>query len=192
MNSLRQRIPFKYPSDSSSTEEPLVLDEQEQDELIDKLRTRNSTSDRQHRLGLQLTIALSCILHLVYLFSDQDSPLFAMFPAGPSGKGSPLPLSRLVTMVDVLFHVNLGVLVHPWPMRGSHIVSFPLSYMYAFAWSAIPPTLSLLAGKAWQTTAWWSMMLITTWVSHVVQAWIEETDEGFSEFEKMKYQAAGA
>ncbi|KAH7908044.1 hypothetical protein BJ138DRAFT_1128726 [Hygrophoropsis aurantiaca] len=193
MTTLRQRIPFNYPSDSNHSEELLILDDQEQDELIDQLRIQNSTSDQQHKLALQVLIALSSVLHLIYLFSNQDSPLFAVFPPGPEGKGFPLPLSRLVAFMDIFFHVNLCLLVHPYRVTDhASRIAIPLSYTITFAWSAIPFIFSILGGRVWQVTMWWSLMAIITSMSYTIQTWIEEANDNLSKFERMKYKAAGA
>ncbi|KAK0487656.1 hypothetical protein IW261DRAFT_632773 [Armillaria novae-zelandiae] len=100
MNSLRQRItrPFR---DDDEDDDNHIPDQQEQEELINKLRTENAQSDVQAIRTIQIVVVLSAIAHLLLLFT-------------------PAPA---LTLLVLLIHVNLILHIH-------HVaqVSYPLTY----------------------------------------------------------------
>ncbi|KAG2338466.1 hypothetical protein BDR05DRAFT_691229 [Suillus weaverae] len=154
MDALRRRNPFKYSPEPSESHDTHILDEQEQSELIDKIKSLNATSNSQNRIALQITLALSFLLHIIYIFSDYNSPLGVVFP--PVGRPeSPLHLSPVLTLLAIILHANAALLTHPRNLVLAKRRITPLHYSVAFGLSAISPTISVLSGKTWQTTAWW-------------------------------------
>ncbi|PIL22516.1 hypothetical protein GSI_15205 [Ganoderma sinense ZZ0214-1] len=57
---VRQRVPFRFSEDGNL--EGRTLDEQEQEEVIDRLRKQNEDSDTIYYTGLQVLIGLSLVM----------------------------------------------------------------------------------------------------------------------------------
>ncbi|OAX42836.1 hypothetical protein K503DRAFT_682506 [Rhizopogon vinicolor AM-OR11-026] len=191
MDTLRRRNPFKYPSENSQLDETYIMDEQEQSEHIDNLKRLNATSNSQNRTMLQITLALSVLLHIIYIFSDYNSPLVAVFPPS-GGQETPLYLSPVLTLLAIVLHANAALLTQPrnLVLAGRRITALP--YNAALGLSAIPPAISVLSGKTWQTTAWWCTGAFLTWIVHAANMWIVQGNESISELETLKYISAGA
>ncbi|KAG2129461.1 hypothetical protein DEU56DRAFT_741347 [Suillus clintonianus] len=191
MDALRRRNPFKYSSELSELHDTHVLDEQEQSELIDNIKNLNAASNNQNRIALQITLALSCLLHIIYIFSDYSSPLVVVFP--PAGRPEPpLYLSPVLTLLAIILHANAALLTHPRNLFLAKRQITPLAYNVAFGLSAISPTISILSGKTWQTTAWWCTAAFLTWIVYASNKWIVQEQQSISELERMKYISAGA
>ncbi|KAG1833988.1 hypothetical protein DFJ58DRAFT_222035 [Suillus subalutaceus] len=191
MDALRRRNPFKYSSEPSESHDTHILDEQEQSELIDNIKSLNATSNSQNRIALQITLALSFLLHIIYIFSDYNSPLIVVFPPA-SRPESPLYLSPVLTLLAIILHANAALLTYPRKLILAKRRITPLPYSVAFGLSAISPTTSVLSGKTWQTTAWWCTAAFLTWIVHASNKWIVQEQESISELERMKYISAGA
>ncbi|KAG2757991.1 hypothetical protein P692DRAFT_20710190 [Suillus brevipes Sb2] len=191
MDALRRRNPFKYSSEPSESHDTHILDEQEQSELIDNIESMNAASNSQNRIALQITLALSFLLHVIYIFSDYSSPLHSVFP--PAGRPeSPLYLSPVLALFAIILHANAALVTHPRNLVLAQRRITPLPSSIAFGLSAITPTISVLSGKTWQTTAWWCTTAFLTWVVHASNKWIVQEQESISELERMKYISAGA
>ncbi|KAG1751130.1 hypothetical protein EDB19DRAFT_1628555 [Suillus lakei] len=191
MDALRRRNPFKYSSESSESHDTHILDEQEQSELIDNIKSLNATSNNQNRIALQITLALSFLLHIIYIFSNYNSPLVIVFPPA-SRPEPPLYLNPVLTFLAMILHANAALLTHPRNFILAKRRITPLPYSVAFGLSAISPTISVLSGKTWQTTAWWCTAAFLIWIVHVSNKWIVQEQESVSELERMKYISAGA
>ncbi|KAJ8582497.1 hypothetical protein M405DRAFT_776438 [Rhizopogon salebrosus TDB-379] len=191
MDTLRQRNPFKFSSEYSESDDTYIMDEQEQSEQIRNLKKRNATSNSRNRTMLQVTVALSVLLHIICILSDYNSPLVAVFP--PAGRlDPPLSLSPVLTLLAILLHANAALLTQPREMvlAGQRIT--PLPYNVALGLSAIPPTISVLSGQMWQTTVWWCTTAFLTWIVYASNMWIVQGHEIISELERLKYVSAGA
>jgi hypothetical protein len=187
MTSLRKRVPFKFASESTDQEDDHVLDEQEQEELIASLRDENLASNQHYLLVLQVTVALSCLLHLIFLVSPTNPLLVFASTAEPD---IPIPLLIPFTLLAIAIHLDLGLLLYP--DRSTLTDIQPLSYLPLFGLSAVSPCLSLLLGRSWLTVAWWSVTGGVVWVAHSVQGWMDKGDQSITELEGMQYVAPGA
>ncbi|KAH0832115.1 hypothetical protein J3R83DRAFT_13024 [Lanmaoa asiatica] len=190
MQAIRKRNPFTFESENHVNGRG-VLDEQEQAEMVDHIKEQNISSNKQNRIALQLMLGLSCILYVIYMLSDRTTPLFAIFPP-PLGAGranAPLDMSGILAYVAILVHVNLSLIVHPWNVVIAGRVIRAIGFLETFAWSAAAPLLSVYSGRAWQTTAWWCIPALLTYVVYAVHGWIRKADEDVSELEKLKYRA---
>ncbi|KAK0504215.1 hypothetical protein EDD18DRAFT_491215 [Armillaria luteobubalina] len=100
MNSLRRRTTRPFRDDDEDNDD-YVLDQQEQEELISKLRIQNAQSDVQAIRAIQIVVVLSAIAHLLFLFTTAPA----------------------LTLLVLLIHVNLLLHIH-------HVaqVSYPLTY----------------------------------------------------------------
>ncbi|OJA09637.1 hypothetical protein AZE42_01388 [Rhizopogon vesiculosus] len=191
IDTLRRRNPFKYPSENSQSDETYIMDEQEQSEHIDNLKRLNATSNSQNRAMLQTTLALSFLLHMVYIFSDYNSPLVAVFPPS-GGQETSLYLSPVLTLLVIVLHANAALLTQPQNLVLARRRITALPYNVALGLSAIPPAISVLSGKTWQTTAWWCTGAFLTWIVHAANMWIVQGNESISDLETLKYISAGA
>ncbi|KAG1750925.1 hypothetical protein EDD22DRAFT_916043, partial [Suillus occidentalis] len=115
--------------------------------------------------------------HVIYILSDYSSPLYS---------SCPWHSSRSSSMQTLLWFT------HPRNFVLAERRITPLPSSVAFGLSAIAPTISVLSGKTWQTTAWWCTTAFLTWVVHASNKWIVQEQESISELERMKYISAGA
>ncbi|TFK40807.1 hypothetical protein BDQ12DRAFT_734000 [Crucibulum laeve] len=195
MDTIRRRVPFKF-SEEKEEKETEVLDEQEQDELIEKLRRENEISNRQYLVLIRVVLALSALLQFVFLFSpSKSSPLFSLFPAASVGEDLSMPLPTLFIMLSLFVHLNLAFLFHPNEIRMLLQLNqnpSPLSYELLYTLSAVPPTLSAFLWRPWQTTLWWCFTPMIVFIVHTVMSAIDNGNESIADLETMKYVAPGA
>jgi hypothetical protein len=129
--------------------------------------------------------------HVIYIFSDYSSPFYSVFPPA-GGPESPLYLSPVLTLLAIILHANAALVTHPRNLVLAKRRITPLPFNVAFGLSAISPTISVLRGKTYQTTAWWCTAAFLTWMVHASNKWIVQEQESISELERMKYISAGA
>ncbi|EIW81068.1 hypothetical protein CONPUDRAFT_82141 [Coniophora puteana RWD-64-598 SS2] len=186
VNAVRQRIPYKF---AAEPEDEHILDEQEQEQLVERFRRQNNASNQRHLIGLQIVVTLSCLLHVIYAFSDLTSPLENLFPS--TIPDSPLPLSRPLAMISVICHVN--IIMDMVPNNPSlNELHLPFKLVYILAWGALPPFFSLLVGKSCNTTAWWCFLEIVSGLVFFVRRWIGQADANITGLQKIRYTASGA
>lgn len=194
MDSFRRRIPFKF-SEHESGEDAEVLDEQQQDAVVEKLRRANAVASAQYQLMLRTVLALSALLQLVFLFSpSKQSPLLIIFPSSVEHEPS-IPFPSCFTLLSLFLHLNLAILCHPDLVRVHlQLNNNPrsLSYELLYSMSAVPPTLSLFLQKTWQTTVWWCSPALIIFIVQSVMEAIETGNQGVAELESLKYVAPGA
>ncbi|KDQ62335.1 hypothetical protein JAAARDRAFT_122292 [Jaapia argillacea MUCL 33604] len=197
MESLRKRVPFKLSSDSSGDnfEETRILDEQEQEEIIEELKREISKSSSQYTSALVLVVGLSCLLQFISLLKPPTEhpfvPIFSSDIAEPA-----IPGARPFTVLHILIHANLllSLLFDQNWVKDLELGQFrlPTSYTHMLLASAIAPILSVILGKTWATTGWWSVTILVSLLVQTVQGWLEAGNENIVELEKMRYVARGA
>ncbi|KAK0464282.1 uncharacterized protein EV420DRAFT_1760335 [Desarmillaria tabescens] len=118
MSSLRQRItrPFRDDDDGDNH----ILDQQEQEELISKLRIENAQSDVQVIRATQVVVVLSAIAHFFFLFTTAPA----------------------LTLLVLLIHVNLLLHIH-------HVAQVSYQLTYALSLVAPTLYLFLGSPVAW-------------------------------------------
>ncbi|KAF9221562.1 hypothetical protein BS17DRAFT_784948 [Gyrodon lividus] len=193
MQAVRKRNPFTFQSDNGGDDQ-VVLDEQEQAELVERIKEQNVTSNSQNRVALQVMLGLSCILHVIYWFSDRKSPLFAIFPPSPEAgeANAPLDISGVLAYLTILIHVNLSLIIYPRSVVIARRTIRAIGFLETFVWSAVAPLISMYLGKVWQTTVWWCTSGFLTCIIYAVHGWTRKADEDVSKLEKLRYRAAGA
>ncbi|KAG6377162.1 hypothetical protein JVT61DRAFT_1214 [Boletus reticuloceps] len=214
MQAIRKRNPFTFQSEHQDNGRA-VLDEQEQAEVVDRIKEQHVSSNNQNRIALQAMLGLSCLLcvvsvpcssmpfrpeppccrrYVLYMLSDRRTPLFAIFPPPPeAGRATaPLDMSGLLAYVAILVHVNLSLIVHPWNVVIAGRAIRAIGFWETFVWSAAGPLLSMYSGRAWQTTVWWCIPGFLTYVVYAVHGWIRKADEDMLELAKLQYKAPGA
>lgn len=173
MQALRRRIPFAV--EDGSGDDPRVLDEQEQDELIHQLRTRAHRTNTHYIFAAYLLLSLSTIAHLINAFTR--SP-----PA-------------LLTFLSLVAHLNLFLYIFPSRIRSGrnefHLPS-PLPFGFTYSLSAVAPTLSLFIGHSWKTVVWWCITPAMVYTIQVVKMSVYEINESISTLERLKYRSPGA
>jgi hypothetical protein len=132
---------------------------------------------------------------LIYLFSPSKSiPILAILPSNNPNANAPIPLSNLLTCNSLMIHLGLALLLYPEKLQAwfqsRNLKPLPYPAMYTF--SAIAPVLSVLSGRAWQTTVWWSLTGALVSVVQTVQESIIQGNQSVAELEKLKYVAPGA
>ncbi|KAI0670767.1 hypothetical protein C8Q78DRAFT_1069514 [Trametes maxima] len=203
MTAVRQRIPFRFTEDEGP--EGHILDEQEQEEVIERLRKQSTGSNTVYLIGLQGVIGLSLLLHFLYISrSPKQSPLAALFPDTPAS--SPVPLATPLALLQVFIHFNLSLNVlgmfpldhplrqaprsgvfPPWtrlPISVSHPVTLSIP--------AAAPIYALFLGQSWPDVLWWATSGIITAVVVVALKWMKDEEEEITTLEKLRYTARGA
>ncbi|KAI0076348.1 hypothetical protein K474DRAFT_1684890 [Panus rudis PR-1116 ss-1] len=199
--SIRQRIPFKFSEDATG-EEDRILDEQEQEELIQKLKSESESRTTQYTLTIHVLLGLCYILQIIYLFkSSKESPILALFP-NDIAVNEHLPAPNLWTLTNLFTLLNLTIHLLPQshPVRQSlrqlhsspYTYFLPLPFPLLFSISAVPPTLALMLRRHWQEFAWWCFAPFMTWFVHSAEKWAREEAEGIQNLEKLRYDAKGA
>ncbi|KAI0648034.1 hypothetical protein C8Q79DRAFT_548549 [Trametes meyenii] len=204
MTAVRQRIPFRFSEDEGS--EGHILDEQEQEEVIERLREQSAGSNTVYLIGLQGVIGLSILLsHFLYILrSPKQSPLVALFPDTPSSE--PVPLATPLTLLQVLIHCNLSLYVlslfppgHPLrqALRGSAFPAWvrlpiPISQPAALFIPAVAPVYALVLGRSWPDVLWWATSGIITAVVVAALKWMKDEEQEIATLEKLRYTARGA
>ncbi|KAF5369320.1 hypothetical protein D9758_002742 [Tetrapyrgos nigripes] len=199
MDQLRRRIPFR--AEDNGEDENTVLDESEQEELIQRLKKQNETLNTQYQLAMQVIIALSAFIHLVYLFNPTEEPLLFFFPSSLHTQTGSKPLPRPFTLLSLIVHCNLFLRVHLGAIHNSglqmrigdfHLNLHPLPYSISYALALVAPTVCLFFGRSWLTAAWWSVTLGIVFTAQTMQDAIISGNEGISALEKLRYTAPGA
>ncbi|KAI0822311.1 hypothetical protein BC628DRAFT_1412417 [Trametes gibbosa] len=200
MAAIRQRVPFRFSE--GEEQEDRILDEQEQEAVIDRLREKSASSNVVYRGGLQTAIALSFFLHVLYILrSPTHSPLAVVFPEAPSGP--PIPLAPLFALLQVAVHCNLSLNVLPPTHRIRQIVHarslppslrppIPLSHPATLLAPAIAPVYALLLGQGRADVLWWITTGALTTIVFLAMKWMKEEEEEITGLEKLRYTARGA
>ncbi|KAL0961094.1 hypothetical protein HGRIS_006076 [Hohenbuehelia grisea] len=200
MENIRQRLPFKFSDSEDNTTPSEILDEQEQDEVIQDLRRRNSSSNQHYGLAGLIILFLSFLLHVVFLFSSRKaSPLLSILPSEIIDPDPPLPLVSLFSLISLALHLNLAILLDPQRARsllggefGEQISLHYLSYQFSYAIAAVAPTLCLFLGRSWQTIVWWCFPIGLIYITQSLQQAIAQGHESIMALEAMRYRAPGA
>jgi len=167
----------------------------EQDELIDRLRKENEAVNRTYLVALKFLVALSFILcvfklivirlHLTQprqLTTFKNNPLLTIYPI--RGPAPSIPLPVIFTILSLFIHLNLAF--------SFSLETIKLPYQLMYSLSAVAPTLSLFLQKPWQTTVWWCVTPLVVYINQTVMDAFQETVQGISDLEQMKYTAPGA
>ncbi|RXW22502.1 hypothetical protein EST38_g3369 [Candolleomyces aberdarensis] len=192
MENLRRRVPFKQSEDELEDQER-ILDEQEQETVVEKLRTANAHANTQYQFMIQVLLGLSMVAQIFYLFTpSKRTPLENIFPVS-SPSDSPLPLSTILTLIYIGVHVNLLLLCRS-PLFNLFFIELvkPLPFDLTYALSAVGPALSLFLQKPWQTTVWWCFNPLIVFITQTVVEAIEAGNNSVAELEGMRYTAPGA
>ncbi|KAI0372190.1 hypothetical protein BV20DRAFT_940340 [Pilatotrama ljubarskyi] len=197
---MRQRIPFRFSEDGE--QEGHIMDEQEQDQVIDRLRQESVSSNTTYLLGLQAVVGLSIVLHTLYILrSQKQSPLAVLFPDAPAAPR--MPLASILAWFQVAIHCNLSLNLLPpsHPIRRaaqtSHLPPFvrppiPLSHPASLIALAVAPVYALLLGQSWVEFLWWSTTGILAGIVGISLKWIEDEEAQIAELERLRYTARGA
>ncbi|KAF8899728.1 hypothetical protein CPB85DRAFT_185760 [Mucidula mucida] len=132
MDSLRRRVPFTI-KDEDEEESDHVLDEQEQEELIQSLRTANAASDRKALILLYAILGMSFFAQLV-----RFTPL---------------------TLMPLIVHLNLLLILRHHPQAFSFQLTYATAFVaptlalflgYSVAWWCLTPNLAALEGMRYR------------------------------------------
>ncbi|KXN88076.1 hypothetical protein AN958_07535, partial [Leucoagaricus sp. SymC.cos] len=194
MDPLRRRTTFKFSEDDDGHER--IFDEQEQDEVIQKLREQSERSKEQQLIFARVLVALSSILQFIHLLTPtRTNPVLVIFPEDTPSPKSTIPFTTGFTLLSLFIHLNLAVLFHPDEVRTHLQLTHnpkPLSYGMLYALSAVSPTLSLFLHLPWQTTTWWLFTAVIVFIVQNMMDTVESSSQGISELESMRYVSRGA
>jgi len=201
--SIRQRIPFHF---SENPEDDHVLDEQEQEELIESLKSQSFAAASQYMLLGQVVLALSALLHIIYVLKwDKLSPLYAILLARWHPAPSALiPFPDLFATLNIFLHANLSLLLLPPygsirrslsslpPPLEAYSLPLPVLHPLIAGLSVLTPALALLRQCSWPDVAWWCTPPAMSWFVYSLRSWTDQNVEEIRELERLRYDARGA
>ncbi|KAI0335871.1 hypothetical protein GY45DRAFT_1239731 [Cubamyces sp. BRFM 1775] len=198
MSEIRQRVPFRFSEEGDQDNH--ILDEQEQEELIDRLRQASSSSNAIYLWGLQAVVGLSILLHGMYLFrSPRQSPFAVFSPNAPPE--APIPFATFLAFLQtaILCNLSLNLLPQSHPIRHAlrtDALPFQLplqsSHLVALLAPGVAPACALLLGQSWVDTLWWCTAGIVMALVAIVLRWMREEENEIAELENLRYTARGA
>ncbi|KAI0754993.1 hypothetical protein C8Q80DRAFT_1142322 [Daedaleopsis nitida] len=197
---VRQRVPFRFSEDGE--DDGRILDEQEQEEVIGRLRKENEDSNAAYHIALQIVIGLSFIIHVLFLFSGSKlSPLANVLPGPPPTAA--VPFATALTLLQLLIHLNLSLYSLPPKHRYRHLVPhaalprslelpLPLAHPISIILTIVAPTYALLLGRGYADVIWWAVPGALTGLVALVKKWMRDGEKDVAELEKLRYTARGA
>ncbi|KAH9891673.1 hypothetical protein C8Q73DRAFT_82831 [Cubamyces lactineus] len=198
MSAIRQRVPFRFTDEGD--QDNRILDEQEQEELIDRLRQASSSSNAIYLWSLQAVIGLSILLHGLYLLrSPRQSPFAVFSPDAPTG--APVPFATLLTFLQIaiLCNLSLNLLPQNHPLRHTLRTDalplqlpLPSSHVAALLAPVFAPAYAILLGQSWVDMVWWSTTGIVVALVAIILRWMKEEENEIAELENLRYTARGA
>ncbi|KAJ7044168.1 hypothetical protein C8F04DRAFT_1071913 [Mycena alexandri] len=187
MTSIRHRVGFQAAGDDDRDGQPVVLDDVEQEEVIEDLRQSNRQTTARALLLLDVVLAFSALLQLVYLLKDsKTSPLLALFPTAAPEPNLPFPTA--FALLALALHANLALHLHPTLLSRSPL---PIPYSLSYPLAAIDPTLNVFLRHSWQAVAWAAVPAAVVGLTHSVHSTLQEGDEALVQLETLKYRAPG-
>ncbi|TBU28630.1 hypothetical protein BD311DRAFT_722194 [Dichomitus squalens] len=196
---VRQRVPFRFSEDDDL--DGHVLDEQEQEEVLDRLRKQNQNSNAVYYTGLQFVVSLSLLIHAVFTFSSTKiSPLAPLFPDSPS---KPVPFTNALLLLQYMVHGNLILYCLPRKhhmrqmipnasLPRSFSLPLPLSHPAAIVLPLIAPAYATFLGRGIVDVLWWSAAGILSLVVGLATKWMRDAEKDVEELDKLRYTARGA
>jgi len=194
METLRKRVPFSHShTDEFEEDENGILDEQEQDALIQKLKETNRAASQQYLSILQVILVLSFVLQLLSFYTN---PLLVMIPQDIPDSSVDIPLPAVFTFLNLVVHINLALIA----FRDTLTIQYHLSeaptilipYQLCYAIAAVPLALSMFLRRSWQLTTWWGVTLLIVFTIQTVLVSIDQGNESISELESLRYVSPGA
>ncbi|KAH8825369.1 hypothetical protein DL96DRAFT_181229 [Flagelloscypha sp. PMI_526] len=175
METVRRRVPFRFVEDEDGSDnESSILDDDQQEALVSKLRAENAQTNETYTRIVQAFIILSTFLIL-------SSPLNATAQI--------IPYPSFFALIGLLSNVNLFLLITPLFSNGLVPLAYPTNYML----SLVAPTLCLFVADApWASVAWWSIPVVMVCISHIIQDAMETGSQSIEELEATKYFSPGA
>ncbi|KAI1789640.1 hypothetical protein LXA43DRAFT_1020551 [Ganoderma leucocontextum] len=173
---MRQRVPFRFSEDGDS--DGRVLDEQEQEQVIDRLRQQNEDSHTVYCMGLQVVIGISLLMY-------------------------PVPFANALLLLQFLVHGNLIIYCLPPKNLPQRIVSntwllrslslpLPLSHPVSIILPMVAPVYATLLGRGRVDVLWWSATGLLTVIVALATKWMKDAEKDVEELEKLRYRARGA
>jgi len=205
METLRRRIPFQTSEEGQ--EDDRILDEEEQEQVLEALHKENDLRTQQYYTFLQICIAITLFLQLLFLFS-QRTPLHILHPNLKTPAPPLIPLSTLFTMLNIVALLN-SALYLPEDMVLPHAInqiksrvfseaqealstSLPFPLMWGVLLSSLAPAISILGVKDVPQILWWAFPALVVGIAGLVISWIRDTKAELMSLEKLKYEAKGA
>ncbi|KAI9443084.1 hypothetical protein H4582DRAFT_1154573 [Lactarius indigo] len=185
MPDVRKRTPFSFAGDSDDPlRDTTVLDDQEQEQVVQTLKTENDASDRQIWLLLRVVMGFFTFLHALYLFR-RENPLnpFLSYAEPPR-----IPFDVLLALLHTAIVLSLVV----FPRLDGHIQGTRTHYLRLYAAAAIAPIYCALTGQGLTNFVWWCFALTAVVLHHSFHTLIRQGEASISQLEGLKYDARGA
>ncbi|KAF8506317.1 hypothetical protein JB92DRAFT_2962687 [Gautieria morchelliformis] len=213
MNKLKQRSAFKFSNDNEVHEDTQVLDEQEQEEVIEALRSEHASSSRHYYKFLQGCLSFTILLQCWFFVSPRlGTPVHVFIPNVKTPLPNLIPFATWFTLLNIIMLLNLmlhlpkdmsfprllhSILsslmswlpLHIQELAGRH-VPFPITWTAGLFIS--PAIIAMFTVTDIPQILWWSLPNIVLGIVVLVTSWIKQTSLDMERLEKMKYEAKGA
>ncbi|CAE7109395.1 unnamed protein product [Rhizoctonia solani] len=192
---IRQRKTYAFSGDGdSTTEDNLVLDPQEQEEIIHDLRETTRHSNESSARAIVVILAIGIILQLYFLSilvrGDQSTPFTPILDSAIE-TGPLIPLASLFTILHIGVHV-LDIISLAPPLSGLYKYVPEDLLRYGPLTTCIAPLLALFSGRDVAQLAWWCVPVELSALVWVSRGWMASAVEDIAGLEKLRYDLQGA
>ncbi|KAG8732859.1 hypothetical protein FRC11_010458 [Ceratobasidium sp. 423] len=194
-STVRQRRTFGFSDDGDGlTEDNLVLDPQEQEEIIHDLREAARHSNENSARAIAAILAVGVILQLYFLSmlaqGSQSTPLTPIMDSALEAKPL-IPLASLLTILHI--GVHMLDIVSLIPALSALHKSVPGDFSrYGPLSTCIAPLVALLSGRDVAQLAWWCLPAELSALVWVSRGWMTSAVEDVAGLERLRYDVQGA
>ncbi|CAE6448396.1 hypothetical protein ACGC1H_005532 [Rhizoctonia solani] len=194
-STVRQRRTFGFSEDGDGvTEDSLVLDPQEQEEIIHNLREAAKNSNKNSTRTIAAIIVVGTILQLYFLCTliqgSQSTPLTPILDSALEAKPL-IPLALFFTILHIGVHVLDIISLIPGLSKLHKSIPEEIS-RYGPLTTCIAPLLALFSGRDVAQLAWWSVPIELSALVWVSRGWMASAVEDVAGLEKLRYDVQGA
>jgi len=196
-------LPFRSQDDENSGIMPPIMDEQEQEEVVELLRSQNEISNLENTRILQALLSCSLLLQLMFLIGHKNgsswTPISPILSSDARLRQPLIPTSRLWTLLNITQHIH--DMMFSDPHLQSLIPHTPLVNLREqriWAITLLPLTLALILrtsgsqGPDTTQIVWWGIAPAMAGITSLIRQWIREGRQDLQQLTKLKYKSKGA
>ena len=172
----------------------------EQEQWIAELREKAENLDRRIYRQSQVYTGLSCILYAITFprlsecrrtdVKGSYRHVILFFRLSLLDE-TPILFARLFVFIQVLVHVNLLLVLTPTLDTPIHRLAkelphVPLPVPWTLGIASFAPLVSLLSGRSWTQTGWWSVAAVITLLVWLMLQSVQDSRTNLESLEKLK------